>query len=70
VQARGLRLDVSNDAAPSVPLVANPLRFSATPISYERAPPCVGADSMAVLQSVLGLSKAQIDALVARGIVN
>lgn len=70
VQARGLRLDVSNNAAPSVPLVANPLRFSATPISYERAPPCVGADSMAVLQSVLGLSKAQIDALVARGIVN
>jgi len=44
VLARGLRVDVDG-----VPLVASPLRLSATPVSYRRRPPRVGADQAEVM---------------------
>lgn len=44
VLARGLRVDVDG-----VPLVASPLRLSATPVRYLRRPPGVGADQAEVL---------------------
>ena len=69
VEARGLRLDLMDAAGQAVPLVANPLRFSATPVSYLHAPPELGGDTREVLQSVLGLSDVRWDALKARGVV-
>jgi formyl-CoA transferase len=37
-----------------VRLIANPLKFSRTPVSYRRAPPATGADTEAVLARLKG----------------
>ncbi len=69
VRARGMRLDLAHATAGTVPQVASPLRLSATPVDYRSAPPTLGADTRAVLESRLGLSAADIDALAARNII-
>ena len=69
VRARGLQVGLSHPTAGTVPGVANPVRFSATPVSYGRAAPMLGEDSRAVLRAVLGMDDAAIDALRADGIV-
>jgi len=53
VQARGLRIEVDHPIAGRVPLVANPIRLSASPVQYRRAPPLLNADAQAVLSSWL-----------------
>lgn len=62
VQTRGLRLDLPH-AHGTAPGVANPLRFSATPVNYRNGPPLLGADTEAVLREQLGLDTAQLDTL-------
>ncbi len=69
VAARGMKLDLPHPLAGTVPQVGNPLKFSATPIAYERAPPLLGEHTAAVLRERLALSGAALDALVARGVV-
>jgi crotonobetainyl-CoA:carnitine CoA-transferase CaiB-like acyl-CoA transferase len=54
VQARGLRVEVPHPAFGGVPLVANPLRLSASPVAYRLAPPTLGQDTNAVLHDWLG----------------
>jgi len=54
VIARGLRLDLPHPAFGSVPLVANPIRLSATPVQYRQAPPTLGEHTADVLQDWLG----------------
>jgi crotonobetainyl-CoA:carnitine CoA-transferase CaiB-like acyl-CoA transferase len=53
VVARGLRVDVPHPAFGAVPLVANPIRLSATPVGYHRAPPGLGQDTDEVLHDWL-----------------
>ncbi len=69
VQARGMRIDLPHATAGRVPLVANPLRFSATPVEYTRAPPLLGGDTRALLRERLGLDDARIEELLAAGVV-
>jgi len=54
VVARGMRLDLPHPLAGSVPQVASPVRFSATPVEYRAAPPLLGADTGAVLKWLAG----------------
>jgi crotonobetainyl-CoA:carnitine CoA-transferase CaiB-like acyl-CoA transferase len=54
VQQRGLRVTVPHPQVGEVALVASPLRFSATPVSYRHAPPAVGQHTQAVLADWLG----------------
>ena len=68
VMHRGLQVDMPHTAGGMAPQVANPIRFSATPIDYRRAPPLLGQDSDAVLRE-LGHSEAEIAVLRAAGIV-
>jgi crotonobetainyl-CoA:carnitine CoA-transferase CaiB-like acyl-CoA transferase len=43
-----LRLDLPHAAGGTAPQVANPIRFSATPVAYtDRAPPRLGQDTEA-----------------------
>jgi len=65
---RGLRVDLPHAAGGTAPQVANPIRLTATPIDYRRAPPRLGQDTEAVLRE-LGRSEATIAALRAAGIV-
>jgi crotonobetainyl-CoA:carnitine CoA-transferase CaiB-like acyl-CoA transferase len=55
--------------AGAVPTVANPIRMSETPVTYEQAPPTLGEHTRHVLVQRLGMHDAEIDALKARGIV-
>jgi crotonobetainyl-CoA:carnitine CoA-transferase CaiB-like acyl-CoA transferase len=65
---RGLRVDLPHAAGGSAPQVANPIRFSATPIDYRRAPPLLGQDTEAILRE-LGRNDEDIAALRAAGAV-
>jgi crotonobetainyl-CoA:carnitine CoA-transferase CaiB-like acyl-CoA transferase len=69
VRHRGLRLDLPHPAAGKAPGVRNPVRFSRSPLEYERAPPLLGADTAAELRDRLGLDQAAIDELAARGVI-
>ncbi len=55
VLARGLRVDLPHPLAGTLPLVANPIRYSATPVVLDRAPPLLGQHSAEVLGDWLGL---------------
>ena len=59
---RGLRVDLPHAAGGTAPQVANPIRFSATPIGYRHAPPRLGQDTEAILGE-LGRSAEDIAAL-------
>tara|TARA_R110001583_G_C5600293_1_gene404475 strand:+ start:105 stop:1325 length:1221 start_codon:yes stop_codon:yes gene_type:complete len=69
VQARGLKVDMPHPVAGSVSLVANPMRFSATPVEYRSAPPALGEHTGQILQETLGLSGAEIDGLRSAGVI-
>jgi crotonobetainyl-CoA:carnitine CoA-transferase CaiB-like acyl-CoA transferase len=63
VRARELRIDLPHPVAGTVPGVANPIRMSASPVAYDRAPPVLGEHTAEVLGQWLGLDAAAIAAL-------
>jgi len=56
-------------AAESVPTIANPVRFSATPVDYRTAPPLLGQHTEAVLRDELGYSDREINGLREAGAI-
>ena len=66
VQARGTRIEMSHPLAKDVPLVANPIRMSESPVQYRNAPPTLGQHTEEVLSDWLEASAAEIDALRAK----
>jgi crotonobetainyl-CoA:carnitine CoA-transferase CaiB-like acyl-CoA transferase len=60
---RGLVRSIRNSAGNDVPLVSNPVDFSATPVVYGRAPPRLGEHTEEVLRDWLGYSAKAIDLL-------
>ncbi|HEX8605668.1 MAG TPA: CaiB/BaiF CoA-transferase family protein [Pseudoduganella sp.] len=54
VRARGMRVEMAHPTGGSVPLVANPIRMSATPVAYHRPPPMLGEHTGEVLADWLG----------------
>lgn len=69
VQARGLRFDLPHRLAGQLPMVANPLKFSATPIEYGQCPPELGAHTANALQERLGLDDARLEQLRRDGVL-
>jgi crotonobetainyl-CoA:carnitine CoA-transferase CaiB-like acyl-CoA transferase len=67
VQARGMRVTVPHPIGGSVDLVANPMRFSSTPIEGYRSPPIMGEGTDDVLSNWLGYGKEKIAQLRASG---
>jgi crotonobetainyl-CoA:carnitine CoA-transferase CaiB-like acyl-CoA transferase len=63
VQARGLRIELPHSQAGTVPLVANPIRLSASPVVYRNAPPQLGQHTDEVLREWLGLDETAVAAL-------
>jgi len=57
---RQMLTHIPHPQAGSVPLVANPVKFSATPVVYDRAPPLLGQHTAEVLHELLGLDQARI----------
>ncbi len=52
VAARGMKIDMPHPlaAAGRVPLIGNPVKFSATPVTYRRPPPLCGEHTQEVLE--------------------
>jgi formyl-CoA transferase len=69
VQARGMQIQLDHATAGKVTLVGSPMKFSATPISYETPPPALGQHTQEILEKVLHKSAAQITQLKDSGIV-
>jgi formyl-CoA transferase len=66
---RGMKIDVSHPVAGAIPLVANPIKYSRTPLAYDMPPPLLGEHTDEVLCSLLGKSEAEVAALRAKRIV-
>ena len=71
IEARGMRIEMPHPAlgGDPAPLIASPIRMSATPASYRRAPPTLGQHTDEVLGELLGLGAAEIEALRGRGVI-
>ena len=68
VAARGLRAEVRHPLNAHTPVVANPARFSATPITGYGAPPLLGQDTDAVLAGI-GLGEDERAELRVKGVI-
>ncbi len=68
VAARGgvIRMESGGE---SMPLIANPVRLSASPVSYRRPPPRLGADTDEVLTRLLHLDAGQRAGLRDQGVI-
>ncbi len=78
VRARELRVEIP-DTPPdqpdrggpvaTLPVVASPIRFSATPLRHDRPPPRLGEHTDEVLRGELGMTAADIAGLRAAGVI-
>ena len=69
VRSRGVRIEMPHPTAGTVPLVANPMRLSGSPVEYRRPPPLLGEHTREVLTDWLGLTDLEIDGLRERRIL-
>ena len=69
VRAREMQINLAHALGGSVPQVASPLRYSATPVTYERPPPLLGEHTAAVLREMLGYEEAALQRLAADGVI-
>ena len=60
---RQMRFDLPHTSAGTVPQVANPVKFSATPVQYDRAPPLLGEHTEEVLKERLGFDDERLSQL-------
>ncbi len=67
--ARGMMFRLPHPLAGEVPLIGNPMKFSATPISHEIPPPVLGQHSEEILRGVLGMSAEDVAKLRAAGAI-
>jgi crotonobetainyl-CoA:carnitine CoA-transferase CaiB-like acyl-CoA transferase len=69
VRHRALRVDMPHPLGGTAPVVASPMRLSATPVDYRIPPPLLGQHTQEVFRTLLGKSDAEIERLRAAGIV-
>ncbi len=69
VIARGMKIELDHPTAGKVPLVASPMRFSATPVDYLNPPPTLGQHTEETLRTMLNMSPADIERLREGGVV-
>jgi crotonobetainyl-CoA:carnitine CoA-transferase CaiB-like acyl-CoA transferase len=66
-KARGVRFDLPHPLSGTVPMIASPMKFSATPVRQDTPPPTLGQHTDEVLRSLLGMTAERIAALRAAG---
>lgn len=71
VAARDMKISMPHPSAASghVDLIGNPVKFSATPVSFTQAPPTLGQHTGEVLQGLLGITQDDLEQLVASGAI-
>ncbi|MTI43770.1 CoA transferase, partial [Roseibium hamelinense] len=63
VLERGLRIRMPHPLSETVELIGSPIKMTATPVQYKKAPPTLGADTADILTRHLGLSYEDIASL-------
>jgi crotonobetainyl-CoA:carnitine CoA-transferase CaiB-like acyl-CoA transferase len=66
---RQMAVSMPHPLAENVRLVGNPIRMSRTPVRYDRPPPLLGQDTIAVLSELLGFPAERVEALRAEGVI-
>jgi crotonobetainyl-CoA:carnitine CoA-transferase CaiB-like acyl-CoA transferase len=66
---RGMRVSTTHANAGTLPTVRQPMRFSATPLSYDQGPPTLGQHTRDILENVLKIPTAQLERLFSAGVV-
>ncbi len=69
IKHRNMQVNVPHPLTGTVPLVANPIKYSRTPLDYQTPPPLLGEHTTQVLRDLLGKSDADIAALQTAGII-
>ena len=71
IKAREMKIDIPHPTAVSgrSPSVANPLKMSGTPITYDNPAPMLGEHTRKILEET-GLSEEQIENLLAKGVIS
>ena len=69
VRHRGMRLDVPHPLCGEVPLVASPIRLSATPVACRTPPPLLGEHTREVLAGLLGMGERELEALRRQSVI-
>lgn len=68
-QARGATITMQHPLNPELKLIANPLRFSETPVTYDIPPPMLGQHTDEILSGILKMSPSDIEQLKKKGVV-
>jgi len=68
---RAMKISVADDHAEGgrVDLIGNPIKMSATPVSYRRPPPTLGQHTDEVLAELLGLTTSELEKLKKDGLI-
>ena len=61
IEARGIVVKATHVSGGTVPLIASPMRMSATPLNVYTAPPTSGQHTREVLKTLLGMSDARLN---------
>jgi len=69
VEHRGLKIGMPHPLAGAMAGIASPMRFSATPVTYDVPPPLLGQHTRQVLSDLLGMDDVEIERLRKRGAV-
>jgi len=69
VRARGMQVELPHAQAGTVPLVGSPMKFSASPVRYQRPPPLLGEHTSEVLGERLGYDATTLQALHEQGVI-
>lgn len=69
VQHRRMRVDIDHPVLGRVPMVANPIKYSATPIEYRSAPPMLGQHTREVLREFAHIEGEEFDELSRKGVI-
>jgi crotonobetainyl-CoA:carnitine CoA-transferase CaiB-like acyl-CoA transferase len=69
VRHRGMEVSAAHPAAGKVRMVANPMKFSATPIAHDMPPPMLGEHTDEILGALLGMDGARLESLRKQGVI-
>ena len=66
---REMQVSLPHAQGGTAPGIANPIKFSATPVEYRAAPPLLGQHTESVLSEVLGYSSDDLAALRSENVI-
>ncbi|BBB30028.1 CaiB/BaiF CoA transferase family protein [Neptunomonas japonica] len=69
IKHRQMQVSLAHRDVGDVPSVANPVKFSETPIAYHQAPPVLGEHSVHILESILDMTSEEIESLCNQGVI-